>query len=321
MGLFRKLAVKLMDDDRRLRVEKKNDKHIPEFLHFNIERHMPIVDVPTRRGYLIFPSIQSFDRFKTNRGSDINNIDENGMGIPLFLIERQLLTHGMTMLDTELTYKIYKYEIKKLDEVPPYGDFEIIAQNANFKVYKYVYSKIYKSSKLSQTALQFVVNEDKENASYMLHKREFRDMDTCVMNQNFRWHVRYSPLENDHYKLALLNPREISLTDSPSVKLQKKKENLTKIDPYDAVIGHYTSEDKDILPGVIEKDADFVVGEQGSEANLGLSNVPELTQTFACQALVLHVIERQKERKNRRNRHRNRLMFDTQMYGTAGGTF
>ncbi|CAB4253048.1 similar to Saccharomyces cerevisiae YMR316W DIA1 Protein of unknown function, involved in invasive and pseudohyphal growth [Maudiozyma barnettii] len=311
MGLIRKLAFKMLDDDRRLRIEKRNDKSIPEFLHFNTERHMPIVDIPARRGYLIFPSVQSFDKFKTNRSRDIDNIDENGMGIPLFLIERQLLTHGMTMIDTELTYKIFKYEIKKIDDVPPYGDFEIIAQNTNFKVYKYVYCKIYKASKLSQIALQFVFNDDKENSSYMVHKREFRDMDTSVMNVSFRWHVRYSPLENDHYKLALLNPREISLMDSPSVRAQKKKENLTKIDPYVTVIGHYTSEDDDILPHIIEKDADFFIGEQGSVANLGISNVPKLTQIFACQALVLHVIERQKENRRRRNTQRNAVMFHT----------
>ena len=306
MGLFRKLAVKLMDD-KRLRVEKRNDDSIPESLHFNMERHMPIVDIPLARGYLIFPSVQSFDKFSENGDKEnIDSLDSNGMGIPLFQIKRQLLTPGLTMIETELTYKIYKYEIKQRDDVPPYGDFEIIAENQNFKVYKYLYGKVYKSSKMTQSALQFVINNDVENSYFMLHKREFRDMDTCIDGYNFRWHVRYSPMENDHYKLALLNPKEVSLMDSPSVKSMKKKNNITKIDPYSLVFGHYTSENEDLIPSMIMKSADFIIGEKGVASNIGLSNVPELTQKFACQALVLHVIERQKEEeRDRKHRHRN----------------
>ena len=304
-----------MMSDERLHVDQRTDKAVPEFLQFNMERNLPICDMPMHRGYYIFPSVQSFEAFKRSRGATIEKLDANAMGVPLLRLDRQFLTHGMTMIDSEIKYKVYRYEVRSCFDPPPYGvdvrECIIVAEDAQFKVYKYLYANIYKADKLTQSALKisFVGGDNSglqgdDNSLYMLHRREFRDMDTCIKGFNLRWHVRYSPLENDHYKLALLNPREPSLMDSPQTIANKKKANITKINPYTAVLGHYTSEAEDLLPGLIVKDADFIIGENGSPANIGIANIPELTIIFAAQALVLHCVEREKEKKRRRRNRR-----------------
>ncbi|GMM58439.1 Dia1 protein [Maudiozyma humilis] len=311
MGLFRRLAVSMMSDDR-LRVDKLTAKAVPEFLKFNMERNLPICDMPLHRGYFIFPSVQSFEAFKRTRGAEIGTLDANAMGVPLLRIERQFLTHGMTMISSEVKYKVYRYEVRTINDPPPYGgvdrDCTVIAENGQFKVYKYLFADIYKADKASESALKIAFiggdNSDlhgDDNALYMLHRRAFRDMDTSIKGVNLRWHVRYSPLQNDHYKLALLNPREPSLLDSAQTRASKRKANITKIEPYTAVLGHYTSEAEDLLPGFIVKDADFIIGENGSPANIGIANIPELTVLFATQALVLHCIERERDENSRRN--------------------
>ena len=302
MRIVKKLAVatSFLKEDR-FEIDKKDDKRTPEFLHFNRERDMPIVSVAGVDGYMMFPSPQSFDRFR-NEGSKTEFLltDAEGVGFPLFHIVRENVMERWSPTPTPILYRIYAYEIRASDSVPPYGSYEVVSKNHHFKLYRRLYCSVsrFDSGGLSQYKMVFENRElEQQKSIYMVHKHDFRDLDTKVLNTGFRWHVKYSPvITNDHYRLMYMNPQTVSLLDTSEEKAAKKGNEATGKSRYEAVIGHYSTERGDLIPKKTVKCADFIVGEQGSPDSLGLVNVPLLTKVFACQSLLIHCIEAFKRR-------------------------
>lgn len=296
MGLVTKLKKSVLKEDR-LRIEKTTEKDIPDFLHFTTERHLPIAQLFGDINRVIFPSVQSYDVFKEAKKLKPSFLsDKEGVGIPLFRI------HGVDFSQSnyvaknrELVYRIFSYELRTSEEVPPYMDGDIILKNDNVTLYKCVYCEIFKRNSAGGTSYFMEFKDDSLGEIPMTHKFQYRDMDTNVYNWNFRWHVKFSPIiENDHYKLGYLNPDTVSLLDTPEVAEDKKLLKVPKDERYKLVFGHYTSEDSDFFPKSIIKVADFIIGEKEAVPSMGIRNVPTLTKIFACECLLIHILELEK---------------------------
>ncbi|SMN21384.1 similar to Saccharomyces cerevisiae YMR316W DIA1 Protein of unknown function, involved in invasive and pseudohyphal growth [Maudiozyma saulgeensis] len=296
MGLVTKLKKTVLKDDR-LRIEKTTAKNIPDFLHFSSERHLPIAQISGDTSRVIFPSVQSYDVFKTFKKLDPSFLkDNNGVGIPLFRIRSvEWNQRNFKEMNKELVYQIFSYELRSVDEVPPYMDGEVVLNVKDVKLYKCLYCDVYKANSSGGTTYFLEFKDDSLGEIPMIHRFQYRDMDTNLYNWNFRWHVKFSPIiENDHYKLGYLNPDTVSLLDTKEIVKDKKLLKIPKTERFKLIFGHYTSEDSDFFPSSIIKVADFTIGEKEVVPSLGVRDVPVVTKIFACQCLLIHIIELEK---------------------------
>ncbi|CCF60048.1 hypothetical protein KAFR_0I02690 [Kazachstania africana CBS 2517] len=262
---FMRKVVRSLLDDERLHVTITDDKTVPEFLHFKNERKMPIARVDSSPGFFVFPSVQSFDVFKANDG-DLNRIelDSNGVGIPLF--------HFVRKLGLDLSYDIYVYELRSVDDAPPYAAHQLFHSTSEFKIYRSLYGTISLNIKLGTMDYEF--HGDNE-PFVMSHMKKFRDLDTKILGSDFTWHVTFNPvLRSDHYKLLLQDDRESKF-----------------------VAAHYTSENSDLLSiiSTVTKTADIIVGDD-SNGSFGIYDVSHMTKLIVCQGLLIHQLELQKQR-------------------------
>lgn len=62
----------------------------------------------------------------------------------------------------------------------------------------------------------------------MIHKLKFIGIDTSITSFNLRWHVSFNQIDSCRFKLQLLNPKEICLTDSDELKTVKKKQEISQ---------------------------------------------------------------------------------------------
>lgn len=308
MGIFKKFAANYFDDTR-LKCTLSQEPHIPPSLRFNRERSMPIMKLKKQRGYFMFPSLQSYEKFRSN-GDDVS-LNQDGMGVPLFYFEHTNYNPLDVGLISEATlYKIHIFTIQDSNIPPPYDHEEIIAIGEKYTIYQSLFCTI--SRKVDLTRISYTLSfQGHENEPYtMIHRPEFRDLDTMIDGFVLRWHVTYNPvIDNDHYGLRLLYNDEKSLFDSnanfetvtkPVPESQRKKVS----------VAHYTSEDSDNVKIITYKMADVTIGEKGSPNAFGITNVPMLTKILACQALLIHRIEVDKD-KERKAKGRKRHMMNT----------
>ncbi|CAI6902116.1 ANL_collapsed_G0053890.mRNA.1.CDS.1 [Saccharomyces cerevisiae] len=99
-----------LSDDDNYRIEKTQRNTIPERLHFSRERNMPIASIFGTRGYFVFSSEQSYDKFKQTN-FNISTLDADGVGVPLFHIVQSYNVIGKITRSSPDFY-IYKYVLQ-----------------------------------------------------------------------------------------------------------------------------------------------------------------------------------------------------------------
>lgn len=296
MGIIACLKRNVLGKDR-LRIEKTTDKSVSEFLHFTAERHMPLAQIFGDLGAAIFPSVQAFDIFKNLKKFDPRLLnDENGVGIPLLKIEEVDFSSNNFRGNSQLVFNVYIYELLNTKQVPPYNNIKIILQNEKVTLCKNLFCEILRINTGYITEYIFLFQDESIEPVRMIHRLQFRDMDTSINKCCFRWHVRYTPIiDNDHYKLALLNTDTVTLLDEPYIKKKKETKAYEQQQKYRLIFGHYTSENSDLLPSKVLKVAEFSVGERNEVPSLGIKDVPTLSKIFASQSLLINMLELQKK--------------------------
>ena len=284
MGLLSSVKNSVLGEDR-LRVEYSTDPQIPQFLHFLGIRRMPIAQLDSNLNRVLFSSPQSFERYK-HIGKLTRELldDPDGLGIPLMRMED--VEEAYFSGKNELVRNIYLFYRCPLDETPPFEHCREMLRNDKVALYKCLYCKVFRTNTSSGTdyTLHFMQTGDEIPMS---HRFRHRYMDTRVEGATFRWHVKYAPIiENDHYKLALLNPDVPSLLDE-GIKSPEAHQSAK----YALMCAHYYSDDADFLPRSVLKVADFTMGEAEQVPSPGITKVPELTLVFACQVLLINALE------------------------------
>ena len=287
MGLLSSVKNSVLGEDR-LRVEYTTDSDVPQFLHFLGIRRMPIAQLDSNLNRVLFSSPESYERYK-HVGKLTRELldDPDGLGIPLMRMED--VEEAYFSGKSELVRNVYLFYRCAIDDTPPFEHFRQVLHNEKIALYKCLYCRVFRTNTSAGTnyTLHFMQTGDEIP---MYHRFRHRDMDTRIEGATFRWHVKYAPLiENDHYKLALLNPDVPSLLDydltgarSPEMHPDAK---------YRLMCAHYFSDDADFLPRNVLKVADLTVGETEQVPSPGITKVPELTMVFACQALLINALE------------------------------
>lgn len=316
MGLFRKFAANYFDDTR-LNCTLSQDARIPPSLRFNNQRSMPIMKLKNQRGYFMFTSLQSYEKFKSN-GYEVC-LNQDGVGIPLFYFEHtnyNVLDAGL--ISEAQLYKIHILTIQDSNIPPPFEYEEVIAIGKKYTIYQSLFCTISKKVDLTRISYNLTFSDPEYEPCTMIHRPEFRDLDTMIDGYVLRWHVAYNPvIGNDHYGLSLLHSDEKSLFDSkvdfkqvPEEKGKKITKPIPESQRMKISVAHYTSEDSDNVKIISYKMADVTIGESGSLNAFGITNVPMLTKILACQTLLIHRIEVDKD-KERRAKGRRRYMMNT----------
>lgn len=298
MPFIRKLIANIVGDEDRFKITAINNKTAPEEFQCRSERCMPIVNLLLERGLFMFASKQSYDVYKNGKSPKLNL---DGVGIPLFHFVRRI-----TVSKVNPAYDIFMFEVRSVNDPPPYDQYELYKTDGVYNVYKYLYGTAERKNFINITSTQYVFQFKDHRDLNMIRSNFNRDMFTQYLDYNLRWHVSFGLSNFDHYKLIVQRSEEVSLFDSLEVRKQKGIDKVTKTDhSKDLIIGHFTSEDGDNLPGMCKKLADFTMGELSIDPNkFGNSSVPDMSLKFACEALLLYRLELDKK-KERRRRNRN----------------
>lgn len=292
---------KLQSDDK-LRVDLADNKSNPAF-KYNRERSMPFAKVIGKRGFFLFPSENSYDRFKQNK-FDFEPLEEEGVGIPLLRIKKTYAIIG-SFSGNAPVYVIYKYMILNQDEPPPSDQFEVIKQGNGLKLYKFPYCEIYRRVELRNIEYKLVFAFDGSQTKHltMVRRSYNRDLFSSLNQTNIRWHVSYSPIHDDQYRLAILDESFPSLLDDTETRRTKKKLKNNKEEIQ--TIANYTRKFRDILPKIVSKEATLIIGEWSDSPSYGISSIPWDTQALACQGLLINYMEyeRRKERESKNSQN------------------
>lgn len=287
--MFRLVRQKLTDENH-YKIEKTQRKQIPEPLHFNRERNLPIATIIGKRGFFVFPSMQSYDRFKRTN-FNISVLDADGVGVPLFHIVQNYNVIGQ-VIGKSPNFHISKYVLQRVQDPPLYTECKVICEDKAFRLCKIPFCEIYCQLGFLDTEYEFFYpSRSQPVKNYRMVKRHnFRDLDVCLDGMNFRWHVK---VLSDHYRLMYLDEN----TPSNNQK-NRQKQSQRKIDSPDFVLGHYTRDYSNLLPRSIAKSSNLIIGENSRHDCLGISSVPELTEMLACQGALVEYLEHIERRNN-----------------------
>ncbi|CAI4036655.1 hypothetical protein SMKI_15G5060 [Saccharomyces mikatae IFO 1815] len=252
---------------------------------------MPIARILGTRGFFVFSSKQSYDRFKETN-FNISVLDSEGVGVPFLHIVRNYNVIGH-LTGSSPDFHIYKYVLQKAEDPPLYSESKVICEDKAFRLCKIPYCEIYSHLNFLKTKYDFFYPSGTQfHKKYQVVKQNnFRDLDTYLDGLHFHWHVKFY---SDHYRLMYFN--EYDLGSSNDARAKRKQSDAPDID---IVVGHYTKRFSNFIPRSISKCSELVIGEQSRPDSLGISSVPVLTETFACQGALIHYLEHIEE-KNRK---------------------
>lgn len=279
-------------------VDCNNESAVEPQFQINRRRNMPIVKRLGQVGYYVFPSENSYDKFKAN-GEKFGHLDAEGMGLPLLHMETGTPSFGM-VAGCSSVFMIFKFLLFSAKSPPPAIQHELVAQDGQFCLYKVPFCEIYRNGLFQSMSAEYRLVFPFENGPgyNCTMKRSFmnRDMYSFVGDTNLRWHVSASILYNrDHYTLQILDDCVPNLLDDPD--LQKKKKAMKKgKKPKNVVIGHYTRTFRDSLPHHYSKRANLYIGERADSSLYGIEGVPWTSQVLACQGLVIQFAEHMRRR-------------------------
>ena len=245
-----------LSDDDNYRIEKTQRKTIPERLHFSRERNMPIASIFGTRGYFVFSSEQSYDKFKQTN-FNISTLDADGVGVPLFHIVQSYNVIGKITRSSPDFY-IYKYVLQGVQDPPLYSDCKVICQDKVFRLCKILYCEIYAHQGFFETKYDFFYpSKTQPVKKYQIIKQSnMRDLYSTLDGMRFRWHVKFY---SDHFRLMFLDEDRLNYSNSNQKERQKPDQGKSKAP--DFVIGHYTRTFSDILPRSTSKCSNLIIGE------------------------------------------------------------
>lgn len=287
--------------DDNYKIEKTQRKTIPERLHFNRERNMPIASIFGTRGYFVFSSEQSYDKFKQTN-FNISVLDAEGVGVPLFHIIQSYNVLGRFTRSSPDFY-VYKYILRRVQDPPLYSECKVICEDKVFRLCKVLCCEIYASQGFFETKYDFFFPSKTHPVKkhQVIRQSSMRDLYSTLDGMRFRWHVKFY---SDHFRLMYLDE---NLSLSNGGQKERQEQNQRKMKAPDFIIGHYTRTFSDVLPRATSKRSNLIIGEQSRPDSLGITSVPELTEEFACQGALIHYllhIERERDRGRKRNINR-----------------
>lgn len=289
-------------DEKSFHVKCNTSEKVEPQFRFNRQRNMPIAKFRGVMGYYIFPSENSFDQFKQSQFEHCS-LNAEGVGLPLLHIHITFNVLGK-ITGNKPCYLVHRFLLRRLDEPPPTGQYEVVAQNHEFCLLKMPFCEIYRRSGIKETEYKLSFPFGPDFTDSYLMKRSFinRNLYTFMGDSDLRWHVHCAfPINRDHYRLEILGNYTPSLLDDSAAKNEKKKLRRAKEDkkPGRTIIAHYTRTYRDFFPHKVAKRSNLFIGEHSQVISYGIQDVPWTTQVIACQALLIQYIEHAR-RENRK---------------------
>ncbi|QLG74437.1 hypothetical protein HG535_0G03200 [Zygotorulaspora mrakii] len=284
-----------LQGDEKFRIDLSKNVTHPAF-QYNRERCLPISQIFGHRGFFLFPSENSYDIFK-NTKFNYGLLEPGGVGIPLFHIRK--CYHLMSFSGRSPVFIIYKNIILHEKENVPFAKYNVIRKENGLVLYEVPYCEIYRRMGLLNKEYNLVFSFDGITTRQLLMIRRSynRDLFTNINDTNLRWHVSYSPLKSDQFRLAILEDGAPSLLDDSETRRRKKSSDSSSGKRENRVIAHFTRRHKDYLPKIISKESNLIIGEWSDSPSYGISSIPWDTQALSCQALLIHYLEDEEEKR------------------------
>lgn len=245
-------------------------------------RRLPLVNILGKRGFFLFTSKQSYDKFRITKFKDVK-LDADGVGVPLFhLVTKYDITAHV--LAKKPIYVIYKYVIKERQNPPPYIHSELVLQDNSYCLYKVPFCEIYKCRGFTETSykLLFPFEPETTKEHKMVGDNFSMGFEVNFEGNSLVWDVTAQKNHALSYDLRVQDAYAIE-DDLISGTLPVSGPNCT--------IGNYNPKLFGRIPRSTYNCADLRFSEKSAPGAFGIASVPYSTQLLACQGMLIHRID------------------------------
>lgn len=246
-----------------------------------ITRKLPLVNILGKRGFFLFSSKQSYDKFKVTKFKEAK-LDIEGVGVPLFHMVNNYDIIAYVSAKNPL-YVVYRYVLEELQNPPPYSHSEVVLQNDIYCLYKVPFCEIYKSRGFTKTKYKLLFPfQSKDTIEYEMIEDKFsKEFDVNFEGSSLLWNVASQKDSSFSYDLRL--------QDSYASQDGSASSMLPLTGP-GATIGQYSPKCFGRIPRTTYGCADLWINENSRPEAFGITSVPWVTELLACQGMLIHRI-------------------------------
>lgn len=255
---------------------------------FIITRNLPVVNILGKRGFFLFTSRQSYDKFKVTKFKNAK-LDADGVGIPLLhMVTKYDITAHISA--KKPIYVIYKYVIGELENPPPYSQGELVLQNNIHCLYKVPFCEIYRSRGYTKTSykLVFPFESESTNECRITEDTISKQFEVSFNGNNLVWDVMSQMNHAFSYGLRVQNSYASDNNFTSSIP---------PINGTGTAIGKYNPKLFGRVPKMTYACADLWINEKSRLAAYGIASVPCITEHLACQGMLIHPIDEDRRRR------------------------
>ncbi|GCF01688.1 hypothetical protein ZYGM_000052 [Zygosaccharomyces mellis] len=258
------------------------DSEISSLESSTTTRRLPLVNILGKRGFFLFTSKQSYDKFRITKFKDVK-LDADGVGVPLFhMVTKYDITAHVSA--KKPIYVIYKYVVKELQSPPPYTHSEVVLQVDSYCLYKVPFCEIYKCRGFTETSYKLLFPFEPESAKeYKMVEDSFSmGFEVKFGGNSLVWDVT---AQKNH---ALCY--DLRVEDTSTVENNLTSGTLPVNGP-NCTIGNYNPKLFGRIPMSTYNCANLLFNEKSGPAAFGITSVPYVTELLACQGMLIHRID------------------------------
>lgn len=247
-----------------------------------VTRNLPLVNILGKRGFFLFTSGQSYDKFKVTKFKDIK-LDADGVGVPLFhMVTKYDITSRIST--KKPIYVIYKYVIEELDNPPPYSQGELVLQNDTHCLYKVPFCEIYKSRGFTKTSYKLVFPSEFENTKEckIVEDNYSMKFEVSFNGNSLVWDIASQMNHAFSYELRVQEDYPACANEFTS-SIPRTTGTCTAIGKYNAKIFRR-------VPKTTYTCANLWMNEMSRPAAYGIGSIPCTTEILVCHGMLVHRI-------------------------------
>lgn len=293
-----------------------NDSHTARCVNraprFLSTRTLPFISVLWVRGFLCFPSLQSWEIFFDNNRKFTTRSLINGMGVPLLHAVPTNVIRSLWSLKRNVSEKVmtfFRYKIVDTkDDLLQYPQYEILLRNETHILIKFEFGHVFKKTASANKTIHDLNFYNGENYQ-MCNINNKLHIDTTIDSLNLKW-FGFSgfatPFGSNDIKCFILDddyPTYMNDDSAPSANNNRR--GATRSLGSMPLWATYNDDNISRIPKKrTNRLANFTVNEINipDSNDQGIVNVPWNTQVLTCMCMLFHEYESRKER-----RHNNRV--------------
>lgn len=248
-----------------------------------ITRNLPLVNILGKRGFFLFSSKRSYDKFKVTKFKEAK-LDIEGVGVSLFHMVNNYDIIAYVSAKKPL-YVVYRYVLEELQIPPPYSHSEIVLQNDIYCLYKVPFCEIYKSKGFTKTKYKLLFSfQSEDTREYeMIEDKSSKEFEVNLEGSSLLWDVA------SHKDSSFsCDPR----LQDPYVSQDGCASSMLPVTGPGATIGQYSPKCFGKIRRTTYGYADLRLNENSRPEAFGITSVPWITEVLACQGLLVHCIMR-----------------------------